>query len=199
MVNVLGDLSQADYWLDALDGKPHWDEVFDGFQSTVDWPGGYFYKELMEHYPDAKVLLSVRDEQKWDASIRETVWDFRNGDSLMASLAQARGNVDPGWARFMEMIDGLLWTGAGTFAAGHQTSEDRIAAMHRHNEEVKAAVPADRLLVWTASDGWEPLCEFLELPVPSDPFPNVNDKKDFAERVVNAAIDVLADWKANQA
>lgn len=199
MVNVLGDLSQAEYWLDALDGKPRWDEVLGGFQSTVDWPGGFFYKELMEQYPEAKVLLSVRDENKWDASIRETVWDFRNGDSLMSNLAQARAKVDPGWARFMEMIDGLLWTGNGTFADGHHTSKERIAAMQKHNEEVKATVPSDRLLVWTASDGWEPLCEFLELPVPSEPFPNVNDKKDFAERVVNAAIDTLADWKAKQA
>src|SRR4051794_23256081 len=118
MVNVLGDLSQADYWLRALNGESPWDEVFDGFQSTVDWPGGFFYKDLMEHYPDAKVLLSVRDETKWDASIRETVWEFRNGDTMMAHLARARGTVDPGWTNFMEMIDGLLWTGNGTFAGG---------------------------------------------------------------------------------
>jgi hypothetical protein len=198
MVNVLGDLPQADYWTRALDGDAPWDEVFDGFQSTVDWPGGFFYKELIEHYPDAKVLLSVRDAEKWAASMGQTVWAFRHGDSLMRHLASARGKVDEGWASFLEMIDGLLWDEKGTFADCQETPEELIAGMHRFNEQVQATVPADRLLVWDVTQGWEPLCEFLELPVPDAPFPNVNDKEEFVDRVVLAAIDVLQDWKSKQ-
>ena len=66
MVNVLADLPQALLWDRALDGEAPWSELFDGFESTVDWPGGYFYKELVEEYPDAKVLLSTRDLEAWE-------------------------------------------------------------------------------------------------------------------------------------
>jgi hypothetical protein len=195
MVNVLADLDQTSYWKRALDGDRPWDEVFDGFNSTVDWPGGYFYKELIEVYPDAKVLLSVRDPQKWQASMRDTVWAVRNGDSTMRHISDARGTVDPGWAAFLEMIDGLLWRGQGTLADCHGDADQLPLAMERWNDEVKANVPPDRLLVWQASDGWEPLCEFLELPVPSEPFPNVNDSQVFIERVVDGALVKLQEWR----
>ena len=92
MVNVLGDLGQADHWKRALDGDAPWDEVFDGFQSTVDAPGHYFYKELMDVYPDAKVLLSTRDPERWRTSMEQTVWAVRNGDSTMRLLSDARSS-----------------------------------------------------------------------------------------------------------
>src|ERR1700689_4410828 len=87
MVNVLADLDQVGPWMRALEGEAPWDEVFDGFQSTVDWPGGYFYEELMEVYPDAVVLLSVRDPQAWAKSAKDTVWSVRYGESLMRLLS----------------------------------------------------------------------------------------------------------------
>jgi hypothetical protein len=198
MVNVLGDLDQADYWKRALAGENVWDDVFDGFNSTVDWPGGYFYKELVEHYPDAKVLLSERDPEKWARSMGDTVWAVRNGDSLMRNLSDARGHVDEGWAKFLEMIDGLLWHDRGTFADAKETPEQLASAMTRFNEEVKANVPAERLLVWDVTQGWEPLCEFMELPVPDQPFPNVNDSKEFVERIYGGALAKLNEWHAGR-
>jgi Sulfotransferase domain len=195
MVNVLADLDQANYWIRALAGDAPWDEVLDGFQSTVDAPGHYFYKELMEVYPDAKVLLSTRDPEKWRTSMEQTVWAVRNGDSTMRHISDARGTVDPGWADFLEMIDGLLWEDGGTLADCKDNAEGLPAAMERWTEEVKANVPAERLLVWDVTQGWEPLCEFMELPVPSDPFPNVNDSKEFVERVVDGALVKLQDWR----
>jgi hypothetical protein len=74
-----------------------------------------------------------------------------------------------------------------------------IATMERHNEEVKRTVPAERLLVWTASEGWEPLCEFLELPVPEMPFPHVNDRTEFLNRVVDGSLQALTEWREQQA
>lgn len=195
MVNVLGDLDQANYWKRALDGDAPWDEVFDGFQSTVDAPGHYFYKDLIEVYPDAKVLLSVRDPERWRTSMEQTVWAVRNGESTMRLLSDARANVDPAWAGFLEMIDGLLWDEAGTLADCKGNADNLPAAIERWTEEVKANVPADRLLVWDVTQGWEPLCEFLELPVPDDPFPNVNDSKEFVERVVDGALAKLQEWR----
>jgi hypothetical protein len=195
MVNVLADTNQADLWKRALAGEGPWDEIFDGFQSTVDAPGHHFYKELIKVYPDAKVLLSTRDPEKWRTSMEQTVWAFRNGDSTMRLLSEARANVDPHWAGFIEMIDGLLWEGDGDLVDCKDNADGLPGAMERWTEEVKANVPADRLLVWDVTQGWEPLCEFLELPVPQDPFPNVNDSKEFVERIVDGALAKLQDWR----
>jgi hypothetical protein len=195
MVNVLADLPQAGLWEQALDGEAPWSELLDGFSSTVDWPGGYFYKELMEEYPEAKVLLSTRDPEAWEQSMRTTVWDVRQGQSVMRLLSDARGLVDPDWAGFLRMVDGLLWTGDGSFAAGHAEPRQLIEGMHRHEDEVKRTVPPERLLVWSVTEGWEPLCEFLEVPVPDMPFPRVNDSREFIDRVVDGALITLTEWR----
>lgn len=198
MVNVLADLDQVGLWMRALDGGAPWDEVFDGFQSTVDWPGGYFYRELMEVYPDAVVLLSVRDPQAWARSAHATVWSVRYGESLMRLLSSAWGEVDPQWKGFLEMVDGLLWKGKGTLADAHESESQLAAGMVRFNEEVKRTVPAERLLVWEPKDGWEPLCEALKLPVPSEPLPHVNDKEEFVDRVIDSALEGLTAWQQSK-
>ena len=99
MVNVLADLDQAALWEQALDGDAPWERIFAGFQSTVDWPGGYFYRELADAYPEAKVLLSVRDPQAWEESMRQTVWAVRHGESLDAPAVERSGACEPGLAR----------------------------------------------------------------------------------------------------
>ena len=71
---MITDLEQVGLWHRALDGEDLLGEIFDGYQSTVDWPGGFFYRQLAERHPDAKVLLSVRDPETWEPSYRETIW-----------------------------------------------------------------------------------------------------------------------------
>jgi hypothetical protein len=198
MVDVLADLDQAPLWERALAGEAPWEQIFDGFESTVDWPGGYFYRELMDVYPDAKVLLSVREPEAWERSMRQTVWAVRNGESLVRLLSSAQGHVNPRWQGFLSMIDGLLWQDKGTFAAGHSTPEQLIAAMHAHNEQVKRDVPADRLLVWGMKEGWGPLCEFLELPVPDEPFPHINDRTEFLNRIIDGSLTALQEWRERE-
>ena len=198
MVDVLADLDQAGLWKRAVEGDVHWPEIFAGYQSTVDWPGGYFYRELAQFYPEAKVLLSVRDADSWEKSVRETVWATRNGESLIRLLSSAQALVNPRWRGFTEMVDALLWKGRGTFAAGHEEPAQLIEAMLRHNEEVKATIPADRLLVWSVSEGWEPLCEFLELPVPGVPLPHINDRVEFLNRIVDGSLAALTAWREEQ-
>ena len=198
MVDVLADLEQAPLWERALDGDGPWEEIFAGYQSTVDWPGGYFYRELIDVYPDAKVLLSVRDPQAWEASMRQTVWAVRHGESLIRLLSSAQAHVNPQWQGFIKMIDRLVWEGKGTFASGHETAEELIGRMERHNEEVRRNVPSERLLVWTATEGWEPLCEFLELPVPDTPFPHINDRKEFLNRIIDGSLQALTEWREQQ-
>lgn len=199
MVDVLADLDQAALWERALDGEGPWEELFDGYGCTVDWPGGYFFKELMDVYPDAKVLLSVRGADEWERSMRQTVWAVRNGDSLIRHLSSAQAHISPQWAAFVRMIDRLVWKGQGTFASGHETAQELIAGMERHNDEVRATVPPERLLEWSVTEGWERLCEFLEVPVPDAPFPHVNDSKEFADRVIDGSLLALTQWRAETA
>jgi hypothetical protein len=199
MVNVLGDLDEAQVWRRALDGGSPWQEVFDGFQSTVDWPGSFFYRELTEFYPEAKVLLSVRDADAWERSMRDTIWGIFYGDMLIRDLSVARGRVDPKWHGYIEMMEGM-WHQSGLISRGADTdSESMKSAMERFNEEVQQTVPSDRLLVWSITEGWEPLCRFLGVPVPDTPFPHLNDSKEFADRVIDGALLALGEWRAQDA
>ncbi len=196
MVNVLADLDQAQLWRSALDGAGPWPELFDGFQAMVDWPGAFFYKELIEVYPDAKVLLSVRDSEAWERSMSSTVWGILFGEMLMRDLSTARSRIDPKWHAFLQMMQGF-WQRSGLLSTGGgPDSESMRSGMERFNEEVQMTVPTDRLLVWSVTDGWEPLCRFLQLPVPAVPFPHVNDSQEFVERVVDGALLTLREWRA---
>jgi hypothetical protein len=199
MVDVLADLEQAPLWERALDGEGPWSEIFDGFNSTVDWPGGYFYRELIDVYPEAKVLLSVREPEAWERSMRGTVWAVRHGESLIRLLSSAQAHVNPQWAGFLKMIDRLVWEGKGTFASGHAEPQQLIDTFKRHTEEVESTVPSDRLLVWSVKEGWGPLCEFLELPVPEESFPHINDRTEFLNRIIDGSLASLTEWREREA
>jgi len=199
MVNVLGDLDEAQVWRRALEGEGPWEEIFDGFQATVDWPGSFFYRELVEFYPDAKVLLSVRDAEGWERSMRETIWGIFYGDMLIHDLSDARCRVDPKWRAYIEMME-EMWRQSGLISDAADTdSESMRSAMERFNQQVRETVPSDRLLVWSVGDGWAPLCQFLEVPVPDTPFPHLNDSKEFAERIVDGSLLALQEWRARDA
>jgi hypothetical protein len=199
MVDVLADLDQAKLWQRALDGDAPWEQIFGEFNSTVDWPGGYFYRELMDVYPEAKILLSVREPEGWERSMRETVWAVRHGESLVRLLSSAQAHINPQWRGFLEMIDRLVWEDEGTFASGHAEPQQLIDTMIRHNREVERNVPSERLLVWSVEEGWQRLCEFLEVPVPRQPFPHVNDRTEFLNRVIDGSLESLRQWRSEQA
>ncbi len=196
MVTVLSDLSLVPRWMDAFEGRTDWENTFDGFQATVDWPGAFFYRDLMDLYPDAKVLLSVRDSAAWARSMRDTIWAVLYGDCLMRDLSGARTRVDLPWANYIALMS-AMWDKSGLLGTieGGLDEGALASAMERYNDEVRRYVPADRLLVWSPGDGWEPLCEFLDVPVPSAPVPHVNDTPAFADMVNGAAIGSLVKWR----
>ncbi|MDQ2761047.1 MAG: hypothetical protein M3Y17_11645 [Actinomycetota bacterium] len=194
MVDVLADLPRVKQWQDALDGHPDWDAIFKGYQSTVDWPGGFFYRELMEAYPDAKVLLSVRDPESWERSMRATVWGVMFGDDVMTHLSRAQARISPSWDSYMRLLKGLLWEGSGTLRGEHHRPGALAQAAERYNEQVRRDVPPERLLEWRVTEGWEPLCTFLALPTPDVPLPHVNDADTFAARVIDGALAALGEW-----
>src|SRR5918994_1976352 len=135
----------------ALEGNADWDEIFEGKESAVDWPASYHWRELMDVYPDAKILLSVRDADSWVRSMENTITQVFFGDTLMHHLVRVRYEIDPG--------------------------------------------PSEGLLVWDPKEGWEPLCEFLELPFPDTPLPHVNDTENFQKNLImGPAIEAINAW-----
>jgi hypothetical protein len=199
MTTVLADPGRIPGWLDALEGRPDWEAVFAGFSSTVDYPGSFYYRELADAYPDAKVLLSVRDGHAWARSMRDTIWGVMYGDTISHHLGQAQAKIDPGMRQYTELMHGMF-SRAGLFGPDPETFDEEIvaAAMERHNAEVRAAVPAGRLLEWSPADGWEPLCAFLGADVPEAALPRANDSAAFNEFNIGRALRTLNDWHAGQ-
>jgi len=170
MQEVLKNPKDAVIWQDAVDGEAvDWPHLLKGYQATVDWPGCTFYQELMEVYPDAKVLLSVRDPERWYQSARDTIYRART--TLFLQLLRM---MLPAVRHTYNMIE-HIW--AGTFENRFDDKAFAIDVFNRHNEAVKAYVPADRLLVFDVREGWGPLCNFLGVDIPNAPFPHLNDKK----------------------
>jgi len=190
MVTVFGDLPQGERWREAFDGTLAPGEIVADYPASVDWPGSFYYAELMEHYPDAKVLLSVRSGESWAKSMRETIWECLYGDGLVGLMTAARSQVDPLWGNWMETLR-QMWIKRDLMPGKDVSDAHMAAAMERYNEEVKATVPADRLIVWSPADGWEPICEALELPVPDVPFPRIHDTTAFGENIVNGALAAI--------
>jgi hypothetical protein len=199
MVNVLSDLRLAPEWAAAFDGDPDWEMIFGGCQASVDWPGSFFWRELLEYYPDAKVLLSVRSGASWARSMKETIWGVFFDHAPMRYLSDARASIDPGWRDYCMLMKAMLRkSGLIGDLTGPFDASVAAAAMERHNQEVRDTVPAGRLLEWQPADGWEPLCEFLEVPVPPVPIPHINDSAMFAGRMVDGSLAALRLWRARQ-
>jgi hypothetical protein len=145
-------------WAEALDGRPDWDRLFEGYQSTADFPGCFFWRELADHYPDAKVVLGVRPADRWYESLSETVGQEGHRAALSHSPIGA-------------VLERMRARGGIT-----QEREPMIRAYQRHIDTVRAELPPERLLVFEAHQGWEPLCAFLGQPVPDMPYPHVNGR-----------------------
>lgn len=170
MTEVLDNPEQMPFWNHAADGEPvDWEEVYSGYRATVDWPGCSFYAELAEVYPDAKVILSRRDPERWYASMAETIL------KSMTEMGLVGEDIPPEHP----MRFGAILVAQRAFDRDF-SKDNVIAAYERHNASVIANIPADRLLVFEAVQGWEPLCEFLDVSVPDEPFPRTNDAAEFA-------------------
>lgn len=181
MVDVLARMDDARTWDAAVRGEAvDWDRLFDGYRSTVDWPGCAFYRELIRKYPEAKVILTVRDPGRWYESALQTIYFVRHAFPAWAA------RLNPKRRDFQRMLDSVVWD--GTFRGRFEDRDFAIETFDRHNDEVRREVPADRLLVYEVREGWEPLCRFLGVPVPEGkPFPHVNDAAEFRARIVLAA------------
>jgi hypothetical protein len=169
MFEAMKNPAHAKAWAAAGRGEPvDWEEIYGGYQATVDWPGCSYYEQLAEAYPEAKVLLSVRDPESWYESTLATLYDAHKVARTFSANAgrPAQRAAHPIWE--------------DTFSGRFEDKRHAIGIFERHNERVKESIPPDRLLVYEVKDGWEPLCAFLGVEPPEGrPFPRLNSRADF--------------------
>ena len=173
MFEVRDDPSQLPAWEAVARGEtPDWDSMFEGYRSQVDWPGAAYWRQLAEHYPEAKVILSVRDPDAWFDSVQATIGPFmttmrgRHDSEHLNAIAEM-------CARFIvqDIFGGRL-----------NDRDHAVAVFEAHVAEVKATIPSERLLVYESGSGWEPLCNFLGVAELDEPYPLTNSTREFQER-----------------
>jgi len=186
--------SHLDFWRNVANSPPgtqqDWEPIFAKYAATVDNPGCCVYRELMAAYPDAKVLLTLhpRGAEAWYESTIDTIyftenlWQFKVLELLT-----------PFGRKFGDMSRKLIWGRTLNGVMGDKTKA--VARYNAYVEEVKAAVPPDKLLIFKVTEGWEPLCAFLGVPKPETEFPNLNDRasiKKVIAGITNGAYVILA-------
>lgn len=166
MLEVISRPEQTEFWLDVARGNPdpNWDVVYQGFNAAVDWPTARYWRELSEYYPQAKIILSYRDPQLWYESFKNT---------LAAAINAYATEDSPGAILIRDQ----------EFAGNINDKQHVIDTYNRHVATVQASFPAERLLTYHTGSGWQPLCEFLQKPVPDEPYPSRNQTEGFMDRV----------------
>ena len=171
MESVLHNMpTQLPLWSAALKGKGDWNTLYQGFNSAVDWPTAGFFKSLLSVYPHAKYVLTKRSPENWADSFNSTIY------TLISNKDQAPVEMQK-WLQIV--IDVIEKTG---FPLG-LNRDSLITAFNKHNQSVIETIPAKQLLVFEVKQGWEPLCKFLNIPIPSESFPCTNDRLEFWGRV----------------
>ena len=161
---------QVPLWSAALDGRPDWNAIYDGFESAVDWPTAAFFRELLAAHPSAKFVLTERNPENWANSFGATIY----------KLLAGRDQGPPEMKAWLDMADSVI---AKTGFPAGLDHDGLMSAFNAHNEAVRSTIPPGQLLIYEVKQGWEPLCEFLDAPVPDEPFPRTNDRAEFWDRV----------------
>jgi len=170
MVEVFKNPAAPDLWSAAADDPAHadWATIFQGYNSTVDWPNATFYKELADAYPQAKVVHTERDAEAWYASTQATIFADRGPP-----------DSDEPFPRMLRKVIRSLFD-------GRMHDKDHVIGVYKaHNARVRETIPPERLLVYHVADGWGPLCAFLGVPEPEGATPKVNSREEFAARVAS--------------
>ena len=169
MMEVIDHYDHLTFWSQAARGEAvPWDTLFTGYQASVDWPSANYWREQLQHYPKAKVVLSTRDPERWYESVMNTIYP---------TTVEAKVSVDATTAKFGSWVFEIIWD--GVFDGRMDDKAHCIELFKAHEKAVIAEVPEQQLLVFQARDGWAPLCEFLDCRVPDAPYPNTNSTEDF--------------------
>ena len=163
----------------------NWEEFLAGYEVAVDWPACSFYEELMEAFPEAPVILTVRDPAPWYESTRSTIYELRRlttGPLPVRAAFALAGLFVPGVTGTVRLADRLVWE--DTFDGRFEDRAHAMEVFERHNEAVRLRVPPERLLVLDVRAGWAPLCDFFGVEAPDGPFPRLNEAPEMRRRLI---------------
>ena len=176
---IVGENRDRDlpYWVKIANNEPvDWDEVFEPWEATVDWPAASRWEELIEAFPDAAVLLNYRDFDGFYKSVGNTILAVKQA-AMAGELPEDASREGPSpdlWGA----IEKLIWQ--GDFEGKFEDKEWVRQMYYDRIETIKNTVPAERLIVWELGvDGWEPICRALGVDVPDKPFPHLHDTNEF--------------------
>lgn len=176
---IMGENKERDLdcWQRIADGEQvDWQEVFEPWEATVDWPACRYWRELIDAFPDAPVLLNHRDFEGFYKSCQHTILAVREAGK--AGQLKPDANREPPSPILQQIIGKLIWE--GDFQGRFEDKEWVRQMYHDRIETIKREVPSDRLIVWElGTDGWEPLADALGVPVPDEPFPHLHDTNEF--------------------
>jgi sulfotransferase family protein len=161
--------NHREVWNNAMNKKPiNWEDLFSSYKSAVEWPSVTFFEELVQQFPDAKIILTMKDPESWYESAENTIFD---------GLELSVHNPDPIKRKNSGMIRRLILE--YTFEGRYRDKEYAIEVYRKHIQRVVGLVPKERLLQFDVKDGWGPLCIFLQKSIPNEPFPRLNERTDF--------------------
>ncbi|MFQ6552279.1 sulfotransferase family protein [Aestuariibius insulae] len=178
MVEIRARADLIDPWRAIQDGaEPDWPAIFEDFQSQADWPGATYWREITAAFPEAKVILSLRDADSWYKSLTKTILPFV---AQKGQHSPPHRNDIAQWCETMfdRVFDGRV----------HDPDHAK-SVFEAHNAAIIDEIPPERLLVYPVGSGWEPLCTFLKVPVPTTPYPSGNTTEDFNKRIAENLID----------
>ena len=173
----------VDHWQKAKDGEDvDWDSFFQDYRAACDFPAIVHYERYLELYPEAKFILTMRDPEKWYKSFGDTIikqskpsvgqimaLSFR---MIYSKLARQRLKVFKFSGEYLKE-----W-----FPNGFEDKAAAIQFFEEWNQKVKDTIPADKLLICEIKEGWQPICDFLGVPVPQTEFPRSNSTAEFNSR-----------------
>ncbi|NIQ11635.1 MAG: hypothetical protein GWO23_19165 [Gammaproteobacteria bacterium] len=171
MEEVLHNMSvHVPLWSAAAAGDPDWVRIYEGYESAVDWPTACFFRELLREFPEAKFVLTERDPERWADSFGATIY------KLLAERHQAPEEK----RAWLDMANVVISKSGFPQGLDH---DGLVHAFTAHNNAVRETIPKRQLLIFEVKQGWKPLCDFLDVPVPKDDFPRTNHREEFWDRV----------------
>lgn len=182
MREVLANPSQIALWQEALDltlipasqrprdtrrrlpyGREEFDKLLSDYDVVTDVPSAVLWKQLIDAYPEAKVILTNRPYEEWEKSMQGSIWQM----FTWRLFHWARITGVSSWAPVLRLLHTVFYVHNGSYYGGARAKK----AYEQHYENVRAHVPAERLLELGPEQGWDPLCRFLEKGKPSEPYP----------------------------
>ena len=177
MKEVMLNNDQTEWFLQASNGiEVDWHEVFNKYSSAVDWPAAAYYKELANSFPEAKIILGTRDPDAWYESVSNTI--FR----VIPNFPKWIRFIFPRSNKVLNMIEKTVWQ--GEFSGQFEDKKSAIQVFNQRIETIKKVFPPERLLIHRSKDGWEPLCEFLDVEIPETPYPWLNDSTKIKRAII---------------